>query len=50
MGRARTKIGKGLLEQGSYTLTSGSMLFRQGVESAVILGFEFLRIYVHSAQ
>ena len=50
MGRARTKIGKGLLEQGSYTLTSGSMLFRQGIESAVKLGFKFLGINVHGAQ
>src|SRR5215469_7483620 len=50
MGHARTKIGKGLLEQGSYALTSGSMLFRQGIESAVKLGFDFLSIYLHSAQ
>ena len=46
----RDEIGKGLLEQASHTLASGSMLFRQGIESAVKLGFEFLRIYVHSTQ
>ena len=50
MGRARTKIGKGLLEQASYALASSSMLFRQGIESAVKLGFELLRIQVHNTQ